>query len=142
MLNCLAHGSPSVKHSEPYPIGEDVVRIVYHTVGAEWMKHLGEDGSFASPHVLSLITSEARLIIETKFPKRSRISALFTPQEVVAILGDAWPNERNMSFIRRSVTDRKAYPMPKPDTPQEKSFGAQGQTPKRGSHGESRHKKK
>ncbi len=62
--------------------------------------------------------------------------ASFSGPEAKEILGGTWPDPGNVGSIRRSVIDRMVYPMPKPEIPGGggKSFDAQGQTRKPGSH--------
>jgi hypothetical protein len=90
------------------------------------------------PVILYDLTEEVRLLVKGT-EGRGQQSAVFPVKEVVAILGNKWPDAENITQIRRSVADRKAYPMPGYTPPPEKSVTAQGQTKKPGSHSESRH---
>lgn len=67
-------------------------------------------------------------------------SAKFSGEEVLLICGAAWPIPEIVDNIQRSVSERKAYPLPEPDIPGGggKSAGAAGQTRKPGSHRDNR----
>lgn len=91
------------------------------------------------PQALCEFAEEVRLTIEIAGAARKRRSAIFSTRQVVAILGGRWPDHENIDRIRRSIEDKKAYPMPEFEPPTEKSLGAQGQTKKPGSHSQSRH---
>lgn len=69
----------------------------------------------------------------------SQVSAEFSGEEVVAMLGDRWPDEQNFDHLHRSVVDRRCYPLNETLPPSERSFTAQGQTKKPGSHSGDRH---
>lgn len=67
-------------------------------------------------------------------------SARFSGEEVLLICGVAWPIPEIVDNIQRSVSERKAYPLPEPGIPGGGgvSTGAVGQTRKPGSHRDNR----
>jgi len=66
-------------------------------------------------------------------------SARFSGEEVMLICGRTWPTADSVDNVRRSVSERKAYPLPEAEIPGGgKSFDAQGQTRKPGSHRDNR----
>lgn len=94
------------------------------------------------PAALAGVTSQVRVTVETLRPRRCRQSAVFAAAEVAAVFGNRWPDEGNAEAVRRAVAERKAYPVPVPEPPPERSEAAQGQTRKPGSHGEAQHRRK
>ena len=61
--------------------------------------------------------------------------ASFSGSEARAICGGAWPQKGNLDDIRGAVLEREAYPLQKVDlSGGGKTFQAQGQTRKPGSH--------
>ncbi|SRR6266852_1208374 len=66
---------------------------------------------------------------------KPRQSARFSGEEVMLICGRNWPTADSVENVRRSVRERKAYPLAELEIPGGgKSRGAQGQTRKPGSH--------
>lgn len=97
------------------------------------------DGDEDPPSVvLAAVVGNVRLGIQRN-DRCEAMSARFTAQEIVTILGNEWPNTRNLPNIRRCVFEQKCFPIKPIDPPSEKSLSAQGQTKKPGSHSESRH---
>jgi hypothetical protein len=94
------------------------------------------------PAALAGVTSRVRVTVETLRPRRCRQTAEFTAAEVATVFGNRWPDEGNAEAIRRAVAERKAYPVPVPEPPPERSDAAQGQTRKPGSHGGAQHRRK
>ena len=105
-----------------------------HTVTVEFAPVRGAGHlPHAPPAALAGVTAAVRVTVDTLRP-RGRVSAVFAAAEVAGVFGGRWPDEANADRIRAAVAERKAYPVPAPEPPPERSADAQGQTRKPGSH--------
>jgi hypothetical protein len=89
---------------------------------------------------LPTLTQFVRVVIDARLPRKRRISATFTAAECAQLLTRLPPSSDTFEQIAAVVQERKENPPASASEAQEKSFGAQGQTKKPGSHSHDRHK--
>jgi hypothetical protein len=132
-LHCTGPG----EKTDTYSLGDEKFKFVYSKTSSPRK----EPGCYYPSTLFNYALGQITITFFYKEGGHQRqISAHFSADEVIGMLGDKWPNEDNVENIRRSVRERKYYPLIPVEPPAEKTFDAQGQTKKPGSHSESRHR--
>src|SRR5262249_58800449 len=89
--------------------------------------------------ILPLVTTRVRVTVRLADGGTESLSV--SADEWATTLDGKFPDSENLERIRRFIQERNHYPLPEPQVPGPgKSYQAQGQTKKPGSHSHDRHK--
>lgn len=124
-----------------HPCGNTIVVLEFAPIGrSNASEHVMSD---KPPEILPTIAQEVKLEVRWKEGKRERIiSEWFSAVECVEIFRGKWPNEDNLDRILGAIQERKLNGRVMLEIPGGggKSFEAQGQTKKDGSHSHDKHR--